>query len=87
MANPDDNLTWGRSTVETVCPLDCPDTCQLEVTVEKGKIVAIDGSHTHAVTLEPGNYTATTLRTSLERNDETAQEALRKARAAVESIG
>ena len=29
----------------------------------------------------------TTLRTSLERNDETAQEALRKARAAVESIG
>ena len=43
MANPDDDLTWGRSTVETVCSLDCPDTCSLEVTLEKGRIVAIDG--------------------------------------------
>ena len=49
MANPDD-LTWGRSTVETVCSLDCPDTCSLEVTLEKGRIVAIDGSDKHAVT-------------------------------------
>ena len=50
MANPDDDLTWGRSTVETVCSLDCPDTCSLEVTLEKGRIVAIDGSDKHAVT-------------------------------------
>ena len=50
MANPDDDPTWGRSTVETVCSLDCPDTCSLEVTLEKGRIVAIDGSDKHAVT-------------------------------------
>ena len=50
MSSPDDELKWGRSTVDTVCPLDCPDTCSLEVTVEKGKIVAIDGSDKHAVT-------------------------------------
>ena len=50
MSNPDDDLTWGRSRVATVCPLDCPDTCSLEVTVEKGKIVAIDGSEKQPVT-------------------------------------
>ena len=50
MSNPDDEGTWGRSTVDTVCPLDCPDTCSLEVTVEKGKVVKIDGSEKHAVT-------------------------------------
>ena len=46
----DEDLKWGRSAIDTVCPLDCPDTCSLEVTVEKGKIVAIDGSHKHDVT-------------------------------------
>ncbi len=46
----DEDLTWGKSTVDTVCPLDCPDTCSLEVTVERGKIVTIDGSHRHDVT-------------------------------------
>ncbi|MDP7481128.1 MAG: molybdopterin-dependent oxidoreductase, partial [Vicinamibacterales bacterium] len=46
----DDDLKWGRSKVDTVCPLDCPDSCSLAVTVEKGKIVAIDGSHLHKVT-------------------------------------
>ena len=50
MSKPDDKETWGRSKVETVCSLDCPDTCSVEVTVEKGKIVAIDGSHKHTVT-------------------------------------
>ena len=34
---------WGRSTVETACPLDCPDSCTLEVSVENGRIVKIDG--------------------------------------------
>jgi anaerobic selenocysteine-containing dehydrogenase len=37
--------SWGRSTVQTACPLDCPDSCTLEVTVEKGRIVEIDGGH------------------------------------------
>lgn len=41
---------WGRSTVETACPLDCPDSCSLAVSVERGRIVKIDGSHRHAVT-------------------------------------
>ena len=35
--------TWGHSTVRTACPLDCPDSCTLDVTVEKGRIVKIDG--------------------------------------------
>ena len=36
--------SWGRSTVPTACPLDCPDSCSLSVTVERGKVVKIDGS-------------------------------------------
>jgi anaerobic selenocysteine-containing dehydrogenase len=37
--------SWGRSTVESACPLDCPDSCTLEITVEKGRLVEIDGGH------------------------------------------
>ena len=33
------SLRWGKSTVETSCPLDCPDGCSLDVSVEKGKVV------------------------------------------------
>jgi anaerobic selenocysteine-containing dehydrogenase len=36
--------------VETACPLDCPDACSLAVTVQKGKIVTIDGSRKNPVT-------------------------------------
>src|SRR5512139_295916 len=36
--------------VATVCPLDCPDSCSLEVTVQAGKITAIDGSPLNPVT-------------------------------------
>ena len=42
--------TWGRSTVTTACPLDCPDSCTLEVTVEKGRVVKIDGGHANPTT-------------------------------------
>ncbi len=42
--------TWGRSTVRTACPLDCPDSCTLDVTLEKGRVVKIDGGHTNPVT-------------------------------------
>ena len=42
--------SWGKSTVETACPLDCPDACRLSVTVEKGRVVNIDGSDAHPVT-------------------------------------
>jgi anaerobic selenocysteine-containing dehydrogenase len=31
--------------VETVCPLDCPDACSLEVVIQDGRIASIDGTH------------------------------------------
>ena len=45
-----EDLQWGRSTVDTVCPLDCPDACSLAVTVEKGKLASITGSQKQGVT-------------------------------------
>src|ERR1044071_4151171 len=36
--------------VSTVCPLDCPDACSLDVTVQEGKVTVIDGSHANPVT-------------------------------------
>jgi anaerobic selenocysteine-containing dehydrogenase len=42
--------TWGRSTVRTACPLDCPDSCTLDVTVEKGRIVKMDGGDANPAT-------------------------------------
>src|SRR5437773_11818910 len=38
------------SVVETACPLDCPDACSLAVTVQRGKVLKIDGSHKNPVT-------------------------------------
>ena len=29
---------------DSVCPLDCPDTCSLSVTIEDGRVAAVDGS-------------------------------------------
>jgi anaerobic selenocysteine-containing dehydrogenase len=37
-------------TVATVCPLDCPDSCSLDVTVQDGRITQIDGSRLNPVT-------------------------------------
>lgn len=42
--------SWGRSTVHTACPLDCPDSCSLAVTVERGRLARIDGSRRGAST-------------------------------------
>jgi anaerobic selenocysteine-containing dehydrogenase len=36
--------------VETACPLDCPDGCSLAVTVQDGRITAIDGSTSNPIT-------------------------------------
>jgi anaerobic selenocysteine-containing dehydrogenase len=36
--------------VATVCPLDCPDSCSLEVTVQHQRVTAIDGSTLNPVT-------------------------------------
>src|SRR4029450_7454320 len=38
------------SIVDTACPLDCPDSCSLAVTVHQGKIVTIDGSQKNPTT-------------------------------------
>ena len=35
---------WGHSTVHTACPLDCPDSCSLAVSLDEGRIVKIDAS-------------------------------------------
>jgi anaerobic selenocysteine-containing dehydrogenase len=50
MARPLSPATWGRSTIPTACPLDCPDSCSLAVTVEAGRILEIDGSDVNPVT-------------------------------------
>src|SRR5262245_32312633 len=41
---------WGHSTVRTACPLDCPDACTLDVTVENGRVQKIDGGDANPVT-------------------------------------
>jgi anaerobic selenocysteine-containing dehydrogenase len=47
---PPSTETWGRSTVRTACPLDCPDCCAVDVTVEQGRVVKMDGVHDNPVT-------------------------------------
>src|SRR5947209_6739942 len=42
--------TTTTTTVRSVCPFDCPDTCSLNVTLEEGRIVAVDGNPDHPVT-------------------------------------
>ena len=44
------SLGGPSSVVETACPLDCPDSCGLAVTVRRGRVVDIDGSHKNPVT-------------------------------------
>jgi len=39
-----------ESTVETACPLDCPDACSLTVTLRGGRITRIDGGTANEVT-------------------------------------
>ena len=35
---------------DSVCPLDCPDTCSLTVTVDRGRITKVDGSQVNPFT-------------------------------------
>ena len=51
-------------TVASVCPLDCPDSCSLDVTVQNGRVTTIDGSHANAVT---GGYICAKVRRFPER--------------------
>ena len=50
--------------VSTVCPLDCPDSCSLDVTVQDGRITAVDGSSLNPVT---GGYICAKVRRFPER--------------------
>ena len=50
--------------VETACPLDCPDSCSLAVSVRDGRIATIDGSTRREVT---GGYICTKVRRFAER--------------------
>src|SRR6187401_3385615 len=34
----------------SACPLDCPDACSLDVTIEANKVVKIDGNHRNEIT-------------------------------------
>ncbi len=36
--------------LQSACPLDCPDLCGLEVTVEHGRVLAVDGDHRSSFT-------------------------------------
>ena len=40
----------GRQILKTVCPLDCPDTCSVLVTVEDGRVTRIAGDPEHPIT-------------------------------------
>src|SRR5689334_3409422 len=47
MAQP---LVSSTQVLPSACPLDCPDACSLEVRVQDGRIVKIDGTHRNPVT-------------------------------------
>ncbi|MBF0214467.1 MAG: molybdopterin-dependent oxidoreductase, partial [Magnetococcales bacterium] len=38
------------ATFDSVCPLDCPGTCALKVTIDQGRLQAIDGHPDHPLT-------------------------------------
>src|SRR5918996_2897261 len=50
--------------VSTVCPLDCPDSCSLDVTVQDGRVTSVDGSSLNPVT---GGYICAKVRRFPER--------------------
>jgi anaerobic selenocysteine-containing dehydrogenase len=39
-----------ESTLQTACPLDCPDACTVQVTVRDGRVTSIDGGYDNDVT-------------------------------------
>src|SRR5260370_11124107 len=43
-------LELSMTTLSTPCPMDCPDTCALEVAVEEGRIASIRGAKDHPTT-------------------------------------
>jgi anaerobic selenocysteine-containing dehydrogenase len=53
-----------QHSVSTVCPLDCPDSCSLDVVVQDGRVATIDGSRLNPVT---GGYICAKVRRFPER--------------------
>ncbi len=51
-------------TVETACPLDCPDSCSLSVKINGGRVISLDGSRRQPVT---GGYICAKVRRFHER--------------------
>jgi anaerobic selenocysteine-containing dehydrogenase len=49
-ARGENEISGPAAVVETACPLDCPDACSLAITVNRGRIIDIDGSHKNPVT-------------------------------------
>ena len=43
-------MSTTRLTKQSMCPLDCPDACRLEVTVEEGRVTGIDADPREAFT-------------------------------------
>jgi anaerobic selenocysteine-containing dehydrogenase len=58
------NTFAAEHTVDTVCPLDCPDSCSLVATVQDGRLTALDGTHANPVT---GGYICAKVRRFPER--------------------
>ncbi len=36
--------------LKSACPLDCPDSCSLDVTIRDGRVTALDGNHANPLT-------------------------------------
>ena len=53
-----------ETVVDTACPLDCPDSCSLAVTVSRGRVISIDGSMLNAPT---GGYICAKVRKFADR--------------------
>ncbi len=49
-ARKDADSSGPSAVVNTACPLDCPDACSLAVTVQRGRVVEIDGARKNPVT-------------------------------------
>ena len=46
----DNDRVRGMETKSSACPLDCPDLCGLTVTVENGRVIAVEGDHRSSFT-------------------------------------
>lgn len=64
MAQPRPEFAGHETIVDTACPLDCPDSCSLAVTVRNGRIEKIDGSRLSPAT---GGYICAKVRRFDER--------------------